>query len=144
MIHHPVTLCCVTDTTLCFSLTKFFYFTAMVKPTFECVSNLEMARPYQHEASQWAGRSLTPELHTCPRSANKHTFLKLKQAVIKSKERGERKIITRKYIKHWQRKGSAFTLWWGSIFRRRGGIILTASCRLMLPCNDKHKNVVVS
>lgn len=26
------------------------------------------------------------------------------------------------------------TLWWGSIFRRRGGIMLTASCRLMFPC----------
>lgn len=34
---------------------------------------------------------------------------------------------------------TAFTLWWGSIFRSRGGIMLTASCRLMLPCEDKQK-----
>lgn len=32
---------------------------------------------------------------------------------------------------------SDFTLWWGSIFRRRGGIMLTASCRLMFPCKAK-------
>lgn len=37
-------------------------------------------------------------------------------------------------------EGSALTLWCDSIFRRRGGIILTASCRLMLPCNDKQTN----
>lgn len=30
-------------------------------------------------------------------------------------------------------------MWWGSIFRSRGGIMLTASCRLMLPCEDKQK-----
>lgn len=69
------------------------------------------------------------DLCTCPsppQRVNLNTSLKT-----------ERKFNCIKYKK--QKNNCAFTLWWGSIFRSIGGIMLTASCRLMLPCEDKQK-----
>lgn len=123
-----------------------------------CVFYLEMARPCQRGASQSAGLSLTLELHTCPGSAQKHIHVNtsssyisfVKNAVFKPQTKcftGRKKnnkfentLSTDRCVISTLKEGSAFTLWWDSIFIRRGGIMLTASCRLMLPCKDKHKN----
>lgn len=98
-------------------------------PECSCIANLETAHPYQNGASQWAGLSLIQELHTCQGSAEKHTF---------------RRFWTDSTQEEPSRPQVIFTLWWGSIFRRRGGIMLTASCRLMLPCKDQRCFTVTS